>query len=139
MILSNDFCRVRIGGSESEQIRSLHPDKRSWWVSTDGTIYDSGYDHNLFMKDRPDVFNYAKSLDDAVNSGWLRVGSYGGQFTIGGNRLTPRQIEAAQKIYRSLGPGLEIFVELATNDGYLDEETFLTADTNTDINRNLLG
>ena len=108
ILLSSDYKNLRVAGSLSEGMKIKHPDKRSWWVSPQGDVFDAGYYHDKFIEENPEIFPGITNSKTALSQSWARIGSWGGLFIIDARNLNQAQLDAAQGIYRREGQNTKI-------------------------------
>jgi hypothetical protein len=118
-------------------MKDKYSDKRSWWIDPSGKFIDVGHNHNKFLEDRPKTFGKYADIDKALTLNWIRVAFWGGEFVIHCHSITPAQIEACQKIYRSISGADRIYIATLNKYGYSDRESFLTASSQGQLIRNL--
>jgi hypothetical protein len=118
-------------------MKEKHPEKRSWWINPQGKIFDSGYDHVKFLEERPGTFGKYPDINKALTLDWTRVAFWGGEYVVHCHSINPDQITSSQKIYNSIGGVNKIFIGTLNKSGYIDRTDFLTADSQTDLLRNL--
>jgi hypothetical protein len=129
--------RPRLANGASDWMKKNHPDKRSWWVDPQGTVFDVGHDHNKFLEERPKTFGKHPDINKALTLDWVRVALWGGEYVVHGHSISSAQITTCQKIYRSLGGVSRIFISTLNKTGYISQEDFLTADRQIDLVKNL--
>jgi hypothetical protein len=132
MFLSTDYSYLRgstwQSGLSREEVFRRFPDKRSWWIDSSGEVFDSGQDHDQFVKDHPELFdsNEIWTTYHAVRKFWVRVSSWGPSFTINSRNINQKQLDAAQILYMHEGEGkkVEFFQDNVIPTSF-DKEEFL--------------
>jgi hypothetical protein len=133
MIVSSDYKYVRSstwqGELSREQVFRRFPDKRSWWIDPSGQVFDAGQDHDVFVKEHPELFDHDEGDTTyyAVRKSWVRVSMWGPSFTINARNINQVQLDAAQGLYLREGTGKRVeFFQDGVIPTSFDREEFLS-------------
>jgi hypothetical protein len=132
MIISSDYKYLRVSTWQSElsreEVFSKFPDKRSWWIDSSGEVFDAGSDHDVFVKQHPELFDTDEGDTTyyAVRKFWVRVSAWGPSFTINSRNINQRQLDAAQMLYMREGDEKRVeFFQDNVIPASFDKEEFL--------------
>jgi hypothetical protein len=116
---------------ESEWFKRQFPDKRSWWISPYGDVYDAGHNHDWFVEEHPEIFG---TDDDELmeDFGWVRVGSMGQEFSVRAESLSKKKLEEVQKLYRITNKPY-VVIDVGGRAGRITKDEFLQANSMTDL------
>jgi hypothetical protein len=118
---------------KSESFKGQHPDKRSWWINVSGDVYDAGYNHARFVQENLEMFDGLENMNAIMDTGWLVAGFWDGSFVIEGRNINGHQLQAAQKICRSIKGVRKIELFLEQRGAPLSLLEFLSAKSQTDL------